>query len=93
MCYYIVWIKTAHWLIWIILLSSLSMGIIFGIFVLSTKKIGFILNGIWLGIIVALLFYNGFLFIFPTEPLDIILYITLSVSGLIFGACVFKIIE
>ena len=66
-----VWIQTDFFIIWIILCNSCVIGIISGVFILSTKKLGLFLLGIWLGIAIGVLLYNAFLYMWEFQTIQV----------------------
>lgn len=80
--YFLVFNDTNYALISFILITSFSIGTVMGFFVLETKKFGIFLNGIWLGLTLGIILYNGVLYMVKSLWM---LYIALVSCGFLCG--------
>ncbi len=49
---------------------------------ININHIGFFSLGVWLGIILAFLLHNAFLYRFETNPPELMLYLTMGLLGI-----------
>lgn len=73
--------NTSSYLIWTLIFICIVVGTCLGYLATSLPKIGFFALGIWLGVVIAFLINNLFLYNIETNPPDLLLYLLMLVLG------------
>ncbi len=73
--------NTNSYLIWTLIFICVVIGICLGYLATSLPKIGFFALGTWLGVVVAFVVNNLFLYKIETNPPDLLLYLLMLVLG------------
>ena len=73
--------NTNTYLIWTLIFICIVVGVCLGYLATSLPKIGFFALGIWLGVVLAFVINNLFLYKIETNPPDLLLYVMMLVLG------------
>jgi len=73
--------NTNSYLIWTLIFICIVVGVCLGYLATSLPKIGFFALGIWLGVVIAWIINNLFLYKIETNPPDLLLYLLMLILG------------
>jgi hypothetical protein len=78
--------------VWLMLLVAILLGALFGFILMHLPKIGVVYIGVWLGVLIAILFENSILYKFSGSG-NALYYIFLVLASVIGGALSFSLLN